>query len=477
MNFSQFLLILKARFKIVLLTFIATVSVALIVSLLIPKSYTATTSLILNYKGMDPVTGIVLPAQLMPGYVATQVDIITSQNVAVKVVDALKFTNSPQAQQQFQEATQGRGDIRNWFAGLLLKNIDVQPSRESSVIELSFTGADPEFAAIVANAFAVAYQETSLQLKIAPAQGASTYLSTQTKALRENLEVAQTKLSAYQQENGITSGIEQFDAESAKLNELTTQLVTAQGNAIEASSRQYNSTRGNAEQSPDVAANPLVQNLKVQIASADAKLADIAQRLGQNHPQYQSAKAESDKIKLEYQEALRNATASVGGTARIHQQREGELRVQVAAQKTKVLALNRTRDQLALLQKDVDSAQRALEAVNQRYTQTNLEGQGNQTDIGILNPAVPPIKHSSPRTLINLILSIFLGTILGVGFALLAELFDRRVRSAEDIQEGIAIPVLGVIVSDSVEQPRRRRFLPLLRASNAENFHYTSFKS
>ncbi|ACT48699.1 chain length determinant protein EpsF [Methylotenera mobilis] len=476
MNFSQFLLILKARFKIILLTFVTTVTITLVVSLLIPKSYTATTSLILNYKGMDPVTGIALPAQLMPGYMATQVDIITSQNVAVKVVDALKFTNSTQAQAQFQEATQGRGDIRNWFAGLLLKKLDVQPSRESSVIELSFTGADPEFAAIVANAFAVAYQETSLQLKTAPAQIASTYLGTQTKVLRENLKVAQTNLSAYQQENGITSGIEQFDAESAKLNELTAQLVAAQGNAIEASSRQ-NGTRGNAEQSPDVAANPLVQSLKVQISSTDAKLADIAQRLGQNHPQYQSAKAEADKIKSEYQEALRNATANVGGTARIHQQREGELRAQVAAQKTKVLALNRTRDQLALLQKDVDNAQRALEAVNQRFTQTSLEGQGNQTDVGILNPAVPPIKHSSPKTLVNLILAIFLGTLLGVGFALLAELLDRRVRSADDIQEGVAIPVLGVIVSDSLEQPRRRRFIPLLRSSKTKNSNYLSFKN
>ena len=59
------------------LRFLVVVLTTIIVNLFVlPKSYTATTSLVLNYKGMDPVTGAVLPAQLMPGYMATQTDII-----------------------------------------------------------------------------------------------------------------------------------------------------------------------------------------------------------------------------------------------------------------------------------------------------------------------------------------------------------------------------------------------------------------
>src|SRR5450830_431014 len=173
MNFTQFLLILKARSKIILITFGLTVMATLVVSLILPKSYTATTSLVLNYKGMDPVTGLALPALLMPGYMATQIDIITSRNVAIKVVGQLKFAENPAAQEQFNNATQGKGDIKAWFADQLLKKLDVKPSRESSVIEISFNGADPDFAAAVANAFAVAYQQTNIQLKVEPAQNAA----------------------------------------------------------------------------------------------------------------------------------------------------------------------------------------------------------------------------------------------------------------------------------------------------------------
>jgi len=457
MNFSQFLLVLRARFKIILFTFFLTVLTTTVVSLLLPKSYKATTSLVLNFKGADPVSGVTLPAQLMPGYMATQVDIITSLNVAGKVVDKLKFTDSPAAQAQFKEATKGQGSIRDWFADALLKKLDVEPSRESSVIAISFSGADPTFAATVANTFAEAYQQTSIQLKVEPSLNAAGYLSTQTKALRDNLERAQTQLSAYQQEKGLTSAVEQLDVESSKLQDLSTQLVVAQSQAIEATSRQAG-TRGNAEESPDIASNALVQNLKAELSRAESKLAELSQRIDRNHPQYLSAQAEADKIRSQLQQEVRTTSASVGGSARIFQQRESELRAALAGQKKKVLELNRDRDQMMLLQKDVESAQRALDAVSQRFTQTSLEGQANQSEVAVLNPATPPIEASSPKVTLNIILSVFLGAMLGVGFGLIAEMMDRRVRSSEDIAEAFDIPVLAVIKGKSSKKPSFRLF-------------------
>lgn len=82
MNFSQFLLILHARFRIIMLVLVVTVVATFTVSLLLPKTYQTATTLVLNYKGLDPVTGLTLPSQLMPGYMATQMDIINSMNVA-----------------------------------------------------------------------------------------------------------------------------------------------------------------------------------------------------------------------------------------------------------------------------------------------------------------------------------------------------------------------------------------------------------
>lgn len=444
MNFSQFLLILKARLRIILITFCLIVFTTLVINMLLPKSYTATTSLVLNYKGMDPVTGIVLPAQLMPGYMATQIDIITSRNVAIKVVNQLKFTESPVAQAQFQEATEGKGDIHAWLADRLLKGLDVIPSRESSVLEISFRGADPDFASSVANAFASAYVQTSVQLKVEPAQKAASFLGAQTKALRANLETAQAKISKYQQEKGLTNIVSNLDVENSRLNDLSSQLVAAQTMAFESTSRQR-SANENAQSSPDVAANPIVQNLKVEISRAESKLSELSQRVGLSHPQYQASKAELDKLRGLLQQETRNVSSSIGGNARIYQQREAELRAALAEQKTRVLKLNLLRDELSVLQRDVENAQRAMDASSQRFTQATIEGNANQTDVAVLNPAIPPESPARPKILLNVLLSIIAGTILGCLFALLAEMLDRRVRSRDDISELLEVPVFAII--------------------------------
>src|SRR5690349_4520251 len=195
MNVHQFLLILLARKKIILTTLLLTVALALGWSLIQNKTYTATASVLLNYKGVDPLTGLTMPGQLLPGYMATQIDIISSKNVALRVVDRLRLARSPAVIAQFEEATDGKGTVRDWLADLLLRRIDIKPARESSVVEISFKGADPAFSAAVANAFAEEYQNASVQLKTEPMKKAASYFNEQTRQLRDNVEAAQARLS------------------------------------------------------------------------------------------------------------------------------------------------------------------------------------------------------------------------------------------------------------------------------------------
>jgi chain length determinant protein EpsF len=444
MNVHLFLLILLARKKIILSTLLVTVLLALGFSLVQPKTYKATASVLLNYKGVDPLTGFTMPGQLMPGYMATQIDIISSKNVAGRVVDALHLAASPAVVQQFQDATEGRGNVRDWLADLLLKKLEIVPSRESSVVEISFKGADPAFAAAVSNAFADEYQRITVQLKTDPAKKASSYFNEQTKQLRDNLEAAQARLSKYQQEKGIVSlDNTRYDVELARLNELSTQLVVAQGQAMEGSSRQRMAGRGGA--SPDVANNAVVQNLRVSLATAEAKLADTSSRFGRNHPQYQAARAEADKLRGELNAAMGLISQSVGNNAEVLRQREAELRAAVAAQKTRVLELNRARDELGPLLKELETAQRAYDAASARFSQTRIEAQSEQSDVSVLNPAVAPTEPSGPRVLLNTLIAFMLGTVLGVGLALLLELLNRPVRSSSDMKDMLGIPVLGTI--------------------------------
>lgn len=452
MNLSQLLLILKARRKTVILTMVVTVLLTIAVSLVMPKTYEASTSLVLNFKGSDPVTGAIAPPSLSMTYLSTQTDIIQSKGVAMGVVDRLHLADSPEVKENFLEANDGKGDIRDWLASLLLKNLRVMPARDTMVVEVVFKGSTPEFAAAVVNAFAAEYLDATVKLRAQPLVAASAYFNKQIKSLGGNLEAAQAKLSKYQQEKGLVSVDNRLDVETARLNDLSTQLVVVQNQLMEASSRQTQGQGDNASESPDIVGNPLVQNLKVSLAIAESKFSEVAQRVDVNHPTYQASKAEVEKLRAELQKQIATTSSSLSSNSRILQRREAELRASLEAQKARVLELNRARDELAVMMKEVESAQRAYDLTTQRLAQTNLEGQANQTDVAILSPAVPPTRASSPKIVLNTALSVFLGAILGVGIAIAGELTNRLTRSADDLNEVLGIPVLA-----SLGQARPKR--------------------
>lgn len=452
MNFTQFLLILNARKWIILGVLALTVLVTAAVSLLLPKEYTASASIIIDSKSKDPFTGQLLPSQMFPGYMATQVDVIQSANVAQKVVRSLKLADSPGTREQFMAATDGKGTIEQWLADVLLKKLDVVPSRESSVISIAFTGADPRFAAAMANAFAKAYIDTSLELRLAPARQTAEWFDRQITQLRANLDQAQQKLTAYQREKGIVESEERLDVETRRMADLAAQIVAAQSVAFDAASRTRDS--GNL---PEVNNSPVVQSLKVQIAQSEGKLAELGKRVGANHPDYLRLQAELATYKTQLATELGTATRGVGATAGAARLRVNELSAAFERQKTKVLELKQQREEATLLARDLENAQRIYDSALQRYGQSRMEAQSTQTDLTVLNPAVPPSEPSRPRVILNILLSLFLGTLLGVGVGFLVELLDRRVRSGQDVAAALGIPVLAEVSTRGSRLDRLRR--------------------
>lgn len=458
MSFRQLWIILRARYALVLIVLLAVTATVLSVTLLLPKTYQATATLVLNYRGTDPITGVATPAQVMENFMATQVKIVTSEEAARRVVVALGLDRDPLSIRQFEAATGGRGDIRTWLGKRLLPDLEAIPVRSSSVLDIIYEHQDPEFAAAVANAFAQQYRALGVQLTVEPLRQASSFIDAQTRARQARLEAAQRKLSAYQQQEGIVSLDSRLDVETARLNELSSQLVIAQGQAMEASSRQRMAA-GNAGVSPDVADNPLIQNLKASLGRAESKLSELSERYDRNHPLYQSARAEVDQLRADLDREIRNTAASVGNNAQILRQREAEIRAALAAQKAKVLALNRARDGLAVLEKEVETAEQAYRAAAERHAETNLQGQSNQSEAAILSPALAPTEPAGPNVLFFALAAAVLGTALGIGLALLTEMMNRRVRCEDDLVELLGVPMLGEIDWRRVRQ-RRSGFLP-----------------
>lgn len=445
MTLQQFLLILRARARIALYIFLATVLTTMVVSLLLPLQYTASTAVVIDVKSPDPIAGMVLPGLISPGYMATQVDIINSDRVAQRVVKLLRMDESPVIKEQWMDDTDGKGNVTVWLATLLQKKLDVKPSRESNLININYTGADPDFAAAVANAFAQAYIDVNLDLKVEPARQNAVWFEGQTKLVRDKLEAAQAALSSFQQKTGIVATNERLDYETAKLNELSSQLTMVQAQTSDSLSKKKSA--GGSDTLAEVMQNPLINGLKSDIARLEGRLQDSNVNLGKNHPQTLRTESELASLKAKLASETQKISGSIGTSYTVGKQKEKELLEAIETQKARVLDLNKQSDEISVLKRDVESAQRAFESVSLRSAQTRLESLSVQTNAVVLSPADVPIEHSKPRFLLNLLISIFLGTLLGVGAALMLELGNRRVRSAEDLAEAIDLPVLAAISS------------------------------
>jgi chain length determinant protein EpsF len=448
MSFNQFMVILRARWLIAAGIFLAVVILIAFASIIWPKQYTATASIVIDSK-TDPVAAANgAPGDGLPPatYVNTQADIIASERVAQRVVKSLRLDQQPEARKLWAKGP--NDDISVTVAQLILdKKLLVAPAHDSpthasNVIDISVTWSDPVTSAALANAFAQVAIETNIELKVEPAKQYASWFEQRSKALRADLEDKQKKLSDFQSKNGLIATDEKLDVENNRLNELSSELVTIQGQRQDSQSRQHQ-VGSDISTLPEVLQSPVIQSLKAALATAEAKKPDVAARLGKNHPDYQAVEGEISDLRTRIAQESANIAASLGNTTQSNLRRENDVRQALEAQKKKVLELKYQHDQAAIFLNDVTAAQRDLDTVSQRLAQSNLESLTQQTNVVQLTTATAPNNPSSPKLVINLIVAIFLGGVLGIGAALAAEMRNRRVREDEDIVELLGVPLLG----------------------------------
>jgi chain length determinant protein EpsF len=451
LTLHQILLILRAQWRIAVYIFVGVVTAVLVLSLIWPKQYTAIATVVVDIKS-DPVASAnnaALVGQQAATYVNTEADIIASERVAQRVVKTLRLDQQPEARERWAKKGSDE-DISVAIADYLLNSKVVvapthdSPTHSSNVIEITVKWSDPRTAAALANGFAQTAIDTNIDLKVEPAKQYAAWFEQRAQALRADVQAKQKRLSDFQNANGIVATDEKLDVENNRLTELSTELVTIQGLRQESQSH-ARQVGGDISSLPEVLQSPVIQNLKSQLAQADAKREDVATRLGKNHPDYKEIEGEIANLRTRIAQESANIAASLGRTNDVNVRRESDVRAALEAQKQKVLELKHEHDQAAVLDGDVTTAQRDLDEVTKSLAQSNLESLTQQTNVVQLSTADAPKHPSSPKLVINMLLGIFLGGVFGIGAALAVEMRNRRVREAEDMVDLLGVPLLGTI--------------------------------
>lgn len=454
MNPSTLFFILRARWLTIASIACIAIGLAVAYCMLAPRIYTATTELLVDNKTQDPISGQILGSRLMSSYLATQSDIVRSRNVATKVLEHLK--KDPQFTSAYQLIAGKKSDLGDVALFTFLREgLAVSPKRETSILSISFSARDPKLAAIVADAYAAAYLQTSLELRIEPAKQISQWYDDQLAMLREELIKKQDALSGYQEKHGLISS-DRLDLENAKLATLSSLLTAAQNEQFNEVSSNAPKTKAQSNLTAQALDDPQVQKLSIDLVQAQSRLRDLDSQVGTNHPHYLQAKTDVETLKQQLNRALELVNNKTRSSVELSKNREEQLKAELAAQKEHVMLLNRNLNQLRLLRQEVDSAQAAYDAALARSSQTRLESQIAQTDVAVLNTASVPRQPTSPKIPMTLVLASVLGVLLGTALALCLEWLDRRVRTIDDLVTGLGLPVLAYIPAGRISGKRLR---------------------
>lgn len=444
MNLTFLLSALRARSRLFAAIVLATVIATLAVSLIVPKTYIAKASLLVDGKHEQSlsISNSVLPQEReRVGYLQTQVDIITSPKVSRRVINDLKLELTPALQKDFRSSGYP-GSFHEWMTERLLKRLKVDTS-QSSIIQLAFSADDPAFAAQVANGFSKAYIDTVLEMRVEPLRQTSTWFDEQLKGLRENMEQAERNLAEYQRQNGIVSSDEHYDLENIQLADLAGQVARSRSSS--GGSRRAGGSVADAESLPEIQANQNIQNLKSNVIRAETKLQEISSELGDRHPQYLRQSAELESLRDRMNTEIKGALASSEQSARREHQRKQQLLSAMAAQRERVMSLKQARNHLGVLSNDVTIAQRTYDVAMQRFMASKIESRSLLSTVSVFNEALPPPKPARPNLPLNLALALLIGALVGLATVHLIELSDHRVRLIDDLDGNAQTPLLAVL--------------------------------
>lgn len=456
MNIANLLAVLRARWIVVLITMVLVVVGAVYVALTRPQVYVSTASIILSLHP-DPVA--MLYGGGGPAIINTELEVLRSDRVALRVVRNLKLADMADLRKGWQGGGKDAMPFETWLVRMLQGGLDVSVGKAGGqVINISYTSGSPQFASSVANAYVQAYMETSIELKIDPARQYSAFFNDQVNEARETLEKAQSRLSKFQQEKGLLVTDDRVDVEMSKLASLSQQLMTIQNARADLATRQAQAAR-NADQVSEIMGNPILVGLRGDVAKSESRLTELLARYGDNHPQVQDARTALADVRRRLEIETRNVTGNMRVNVQIQASREGELRAELEVQRQRVLQLKEVRDEGAVLARDVENARRIYDLLFNRASQTNLESQNRLSNATILSQAVPASAPSS-KTMKFITMGVVGGIGAGFALALLVEQIDQRVRTASALRAALDVPVLGVMPRPQL--PKKKRSFKLL---------------
>lgn len=438
MSLAQVAAMLRARWKPIAIIAVSVILLGALAIKFLPKTYTATVTLIVNSDIKDPLAGADFPAGMIANYVSTQIELLTSPIVLLPVVDRLRLAEDKNFTAGFSGSSEA---LREFVEKNLATSLQVDRGTGGELIYVSASSKNAARAAQIANAVADVYLEQDRRRLDGPASERAQRYVEELSELRNKATLAQDKVTDFRKQNGIdditaTAG----DSEVQTLDTLHQRLLETQNlrRSLEANGP------GQPSATNDPVAAGSAQTLKTQLESQLSQLARLQGTYGPQHPKMRELQAQiaatRQSIADEHRALSENSQAELARTKELEQK---YVRA-VAEQEAKVASLRQVQDEGSKLVLELESAKSVYKHALDGFDQIMFQAVANHTNVSVVSRAVAPLRASKPNKVKLMLMTLVAGLGLGVVAPLGYELFfDRRLRCRDDMEREFGIAVLA----------------------------------
>ncbi|MDH5715252.1 MAG: polysaccharide biosynthesis tyrosine autokinase, partial [Candidatus Aminicenantes bacterium] len=351
------------------------------------------------------------------------------------------------------------------------KQLEVQPIRNSRLAEISFISHEPRLSAEITNAMAEGFIESNLEATYYASREAYDFLSKQIDELKTEIAAKEEEMQHYAGQKGIIALEGDENIIISKLADLNAEYTRAQTERI-AKESYYNQMKNASPDSiPEVLKNPVIQDLKKEYARLEREYAQKSKSFKEDWPEMVRLKSELDNTKLRLDEEINDIVTKVRKSAESEYEtalaRESGLKEMLDIQKAEAIELHRNSILYTTLKTEVDNKRKLLDSLMKRGDEAGVSAELRDlgtSNIRIIDRAEIPQSAYRPRKKLNIMLSIFVGLMLGTGLAFFFEYLDSSLKNREDVEMYLKLPTLAIIPS-----------LDGLKTSKAYRYGYRSY--
>ena len=458
LHFLDYWRIVRIRKTVILAVFLLVVLTTAGVTMMLKPSYKSTVRIEVEKerKVVDPLGGAQTQTAFDPYFVQTEFEKIMSTEVLYSVIQRLGLQTSwakyfnPDNERLPEEQAMQLTYLR------LRDNLNVNQSRNTSLIEISVYSHERDEAASIANEIADRYRAWRMRNLTNTTWAGITVLRENVERWTDLVKDRQERVDAKREELGVTESAGEGPSAAASLeremaSSMAQQLTYAKAEYIMFSTKLEELRRLNTNELrrailTALPGEEILPKLLIDQATIQQELAKLRRDYSDEHPTVEKALSILQTTEAQVNERVSGMMAGLEKHVISLKARYDELQAGLDDNKDRLIAEAKKWREFYKEKRDLESEQRIRDALYLRAMQEEIDVQIPPSDfVLVVDRAKPALRQATPNIILNLLLGAVFGLLMGIGLAFFIEYLDTSVKTIDDVERALQAPVLGVI--------------------------------